>query len=187
MIGPAKASRPERPWTVPLSVHEVPLTGRHFEIAADETVRTAIAESAGVRALPRLEAVFDVSRRGDRLHVAGRVSATVGQLCVVTLEPVDSAVEEAVDLLFVAAAPAAAESSGKGVVEVSAEDGPEIEALVNDTVDLGAIATEFLLLGIDPYPRKPGAKFDAPARDDPSAHPFAALASLRKEHGGHER
>ena len=48
-------------------------------------------------------------------------------------------------------------------------------------VDLGAIATEFLLLGIDPYPRKPGAVFDAPvAEDDPSSHPFAALAALKK-------
>ncbi len=30
------------------------------------------------------------------------------------------------------------------------------------TVDLGAIATEFFLLGIDPYPRKEGAEFEAP-------------------------
>ncbi len=38
------------------------------------------------------------------------------------------------------------------------------EPLVGGTVDLGAIATEFLILGIDPYPRKPGAEFDAPPR-----------------------
>ena len=47
-------------------------------------------------------------------------------------------------------------------------------------VDLGAVATEFLLLGIDPYPRKPGAVFDAPPAGDPSSHPFAALAALKK-------
>ena len=36
-------------------------------------------------------------------------------------------------------------------------------------VDLGAVATEFLLLGIDPYPRKPGAVFEAPPAGDPAS------------------
>ena len=50
-------------------------------------------------------------------------------------------------------------------------------------VDLGAVATEFLLLGIDPYPRKPGAVFDAPPAGDAAGHPFAALAALKKGDG----
>ena len=58
-------------------------------------------------------------------------------------------------------------------------------ALRDGVVDLGAVATEFLLLGIDPYPRKPGAVFDAPPAGDPSSHPFAALAALKK--GGIKR
>ena len=36
------------------------------------------------------------------------------------------------------------------------------------SVDLGAIATEFLILGIDPYPRKAGAEF-APVKADDGA------------------
>ena len=72
-----------------------------FELMADEKVRAALAESIGLRALPRLEASFDVSRHGrEGLHVVGRVSATVGQNCVVTLEPIDSEIDEAVDLVF---------------------------------------------------------------------------------------
>ena len=55
------------------------------------------------------------------------------------------------------------------------------------SVDLGAVATEFLLLGIDPYPRKPGAVFDAPATGDPAGHPFAALAALKKDGTGKPR
>ena len=48
-------------------------------------------------------------------------------------------------------------------------------------VDLGAVASEFLLLGIDPYPRKPGVKFEPPPRaGDAAAHPFAALEALKK-------
>ena len=64
-------------------------------------------------------------------------------------------------------------------------DGPE--PLIGGAVDLGAIAIEFLILGIDPYPRKPGAVFEAsPAGDDP-AKPFAALAALKKGAGRQRR
>ena len=62
----------ERPWNVPVALHEVPETGRHFELAADERTRAAIATLAGLRALPRLHAVFEVTPRGrDGLHVVG--------------------------------------------------------------------------------------------------------------------
>ena len=54
---------------------------------------------------------------------------------------------------------------------------------IDGTVDLGALATEFLLLGIDPYPRKPGAVFEPPSTGDPGESPFAALAGLRTGRG----
>jgi uncharacterized metal-binding protein YceD (DUF177 family) len=54
------------------------------------------------------------------------------------------------------------------------------EPMVNGVVDLGAIATEYFLLGIDPYPRKDGAVFEASAHQETVESPFAALASLKK-------
>jgi hypothetical protein len=117
------------------------------------------------------------------LHVVGRVSATVGQDCVVSLDPIDNGVEEMVDLVFVpGATPAAGDTAGhEADVAVEAP-----EPLLNDTVDLGAIATEFLILGIDPYPRKSDAVFQPPAVADESKHPFAALAALRKGQDGRD-
>ena len=140
--------------------------------------------SIGLRALPRLQASFDVSRHGrEGLHVVGRVSATVGQNCVVTLEPIDSEVDEAVDLVFAARRPAEeTPHEDGGGSKVAADDAPE--PLVGGVVDLGVVATEFLTLGIDPYPRKSDAEFTAPAAGDDSSHPFAALAALKKERGG---
>jgi hypothetical protein len=41
------------------------------------------------------------------------------------------------------------------------------------------IATEYCLLGIDPYPRKEGAVFETSARQEPPENPFAALEALR--------
>jgi hypothetical protein len=172
------------PWSAPVAIREVPETGRHIELVADEGTRAAVAQAIGLRALPRLAASFDVSRQGrEGLHIVGRVSATVGQTCVVTLEPVDNEIDEAVDLAFVPAAEETEHDDGGGRgTKVADDDAPE--PLVGSVVDLGVVATEFLTLGLDPYPRKPGAEFSAPATDDDSPHPFAALAALKKGEGG---
>src|SRR5271156_3377550 len=60
-------------------------------------------------------------------------------------------------------------------------NGPE--PLIGGVVDLGALATEFLILGLDPYPRKPGAVFELPQDVKPEPGPFAALAGLKDKHG----
>jgi uncharacterized metal-binding protein YceD (DUF177 family) len=173
------------PWSVPVRRDDVPENGLHRELVADEATRAAVAAVAGVKALPRLQASFDLSRQGNGLKLAGEVSATVEQTCVVTLEPMTSDVRESIDLVFL---PAEAEAEPEpeldqipDVIDPEATDGPE--PLVNGTADLGAVATEFLLLGIDPYPRKPDAAFDAPEGpgQDAGANPFAVLAKLKPE------
>ncbi len=168
----------ERPWSAPLAVSEVPETGRHIELTASREVRAAVAKLARLRELPRLEASFDVTPQGrGGLRVVGRVSATVGQTCVVTLEPVENEIDESIDVAFAPAGALPTPEGEGGEVEVPAEDAPE--PLVGGRIDLGAIATEFLILGIDPYPRKPDAVFRSPTADGDSAHPFASLAALK--------
>ena len=49
---------------------------------------------------------------------------------------------------------------------------------------LGAIATEFLILGVDPDPRKQGVAFDPPDTGPRDPGPFAALAALKEKGGG---
>jgi hypothetical protein len=177
-------SQTNPPWSVPVGLPDIPETGRRFELAADEGVRAELAKLAGLRALPRLEATFDVAHHGSRgLRVTGIVRATVGQNCVVTLDPLENKVEEQVDLVFL---PPREASVDGGEVTSYVVDPDAIEPLTTDAVDLGAIATEFLLLGIDPYPRKPEAKFEPPPAEDATAHPFAALAALKKGHGGND-
>ncbi len=172
----------EFPWSFPLAVNDVPETGRQLDLVADAPVRDATAKLAGLRDLPRLEADYDVTLHGKGgLRVSGRVRATVGQVCVVTLEPIENDIDEPVDLVLVPV-DALPESAGAPGPEDGSDDGPE--PLIDGMIDLGAIATEFLLLAIDPYPRKPGAEFQAPSAGESSAHPFAALAALKKGQGG---
>jgi hypothetical protein len=181
-----------KPWSVPVAVDDVsPDAGAHFELTADEEARAAIARLAGVRGLPRLDATFDVTRQGeDGLHVVGKVTATVGQNCVVTLEPLANEIDEKIDLTFFPSTPEleleAGEEDDESGKRRSKRNLDEPEPLFGGSVDLGALATEFLIVGIDPYPRKAGAEFEPPQDVAPDPGPFAVLAGLatkdRNEH-----
>jgi hypothetical protein len=174
---PANKAASKLPWSVPVAISGIPEGGKRFDLVADEATRAAVAQIAGLRSLPRLQATFDVARYGsDGLRVEGEVSATVGQTCVVTLDPIDNEVKEEVNLIFTPpSTPVAGEDDDAAIIEPG-----EPEPLIGETIDLGALATEFLIVGIDPYPRKPGAAFEPPAVEDNSEHPFAALAALKK-------
>jgi hypothetical protein len=193
------------PWHVPVAVDDIAETGQHFELKADEQVRAALARIAGLRDLPRLEASFDLTPQASGgLRVTGRVSATVGQNCVVSLEPLDNEIDETVDLVFAppASLPHQAEIAAKAPARNEAGDrrvekrrdkpvdapsdrlASEPESLIGGQVDLGALATEFLILGINPYPRKLDAVFQEPPDPKLEGRPFDALASLTKGRDG---
>jgi uncharacterized metal-binding protein YceD (DUF177 family) len=180
---PAKSEQPAPSvWSVPVSVVELSDAGLHREIEADAEVRARVAVAAEVREVLRLVARFDiVPMSGRRVHVAGHVSARVGQNCVVTLEPLESEIEENIDVVF---STDAAEASGKSQkpaeldIPALGQDPPE--PLVNGRIDLGALAIEFLILGINPYPRKSDVVFEPPAvPEDSQKHPFSALEALK--------
>ncbi len=168
-------------WSVPVAVEDIPDTGLRLAIEAPAAARATLAELAALRELPQLSAVFDLIRQGSGVHVVGQVNARVGQICVVTLEPIESAVEEAVDLEF---APASERETAPKGARTRARGNEPPEPLVGGILDLGALATEFLILGIDPYPRKTGAQFAPPKVEDAGERPFAALESLKKTLGG---
>jgi len=167
------------PWSRRVALADVPEEGLHIAMEADSDVRATLARTANLRDLPRLEASFDLRRKGAGLHISGEVTALVCQNCVVTLEPVETNLHEAFDLMF---APGPSDTLGDAAREASfgMTDADEPEPLVGGMVDLGAVATEYFLLGIDPYPRKEGAIFEERTVGEPPESPFAALASLKK-------
>jgi uncharacterized metal-binding protein YceD (DUF177 family) len=163
-----------QPWHVPVRLEDVPETGVHLDLIADAQVRADLAALAGVRDMSRLEAAVDLARHGSGLRATGRVTATVGQTCVVTLEPMENLVDERFDVIF---APASAGDLAGENEAFEADEPPEV--LSDGTADLGALVTEFLLLGVDRYPRKPGAEFAPPVEEGTGPNPFAVLAKLK--------
>ena len=93
------------PWSVPVTVAQIPETGLHRDIEADPATLEAMAEIAGLREILFAHASLDVTPKGGgRVQVAGRVRARVGQSCVVTLDPIENGVinlgRVATDALF---------------------------------------------------------------------------------------
>lgn len=166
------------PWTMPIRVEDIPEGGLERHLSADETTRERVAVFADLRTLRRFEADFVITRRGNGLKVVGEVTATVGQTCVITLDLVENEVVETVDLIF--EPPRDNQPEEVLPLDVTA-DSPE--PLYNGTIDLGAIATEFLVLGIDPYPRKPGVAFEEPKAQGATISPFARLAERKSDPG----
>jgi uncharacterized metal-binding protein YceD (DUF177 family) len=170
------------PWRVPIAVAQLPDTGLHRDIEADQAVREALAELAGLREIVSASASLDVTpARGGRFHVTGWVKARIGQTCVVTLDPIENDIDEEIDVVF---APPEQIPELADLVDEAAESETEIpdppEPIENGAIDLGRLATDVLFLAIDPYPRKPDAVFEPlVAVADPEDHPFAALKALQ--------
>ncbi|UWU80703.1 DUF177 domain-containing protein [Bradyrhizobium huanghuaihaiense] len=183
MSRPNTTSSPD-PWRAPVIVAQIPDTGLHRELEASAAERQAMAELAGLREILSAHASFEVvPKSGGRIQVTGQVRARVGQTCVVTLDPIESEIDEEVDLVF---APEAEARRLADLIEEGQDDEepPEVadppEPIINGIIDLGRIATDALFLAIDPYPRKEGVVFEpeVTARD-PEDHPFAALKALQ--------
>jgi hypothetical protein len=170
------------PWSVRIEVEQIPDTGLHRDLEADQTARDGMAELAGLREILSASASLDVTpERGGRFHVTGRVQARIGQTCVVTLDPIENEIDEPIDLVF---APPDQIPELADLVDEAAESEEDVpdppEPIENGMIDLGRVATDAVFLAIDPYPRKPDAVFEpVVAAPDPEEHPFAALRALK--------
>src|ERR1700693_2077518 len=172
------------PWSVPVIVAQIPDTGLHREIEPDRAARDAMADIAGLREILSASASLDLTPEKDgRVHVTGRVRARIGQTCVVSLEPIENDIDEAIDLIF---APPEQIPELADLVDEAAESDTEIpdppEPIERGIIDLGRVATDALFLAVDPYPRKPDAVFEPlVVAADPMDHPFAALKASTLE------
>jgi uncharacterized protein len=172
----------DNPWSVAVTVVQIPETGLHREIEAGPGERDAMATLGGLQKIASARATLDLTPVGEgRVRVLGRVKASVTQTCVVTLDPVENEVDEPIDLIF---APASQIRELADYVDDGSEtetaDPPE--PIVKGIIDIGRLATDALFLGLDPYPRKPDAVFEPVlTAEDPEEHPFAALKALKVE------
>lgn len=143
-----------------------------------------VAAILDLKGIKSLTVQAEIAPAGEGVwRVKGRVTAKVVQSCVVTLAPVKAYVDETFDRIF---SRFAEEDTAIDIdIEYDEDDPPDP---LGEGVDIGAIAIEALSLGLEPYPRAPGAAFETVRATPPGAEPlspeatkpFAGLASLKK-------
>lgn len=149
------------------------------KLEADEATRAEIAKKLGLESLPALSGTISVRPWLDGAEVVGRFRAQVEQICSVSAEAFEQALDGDFDLRVVpAGSPNAPTDSDGGDValDMDAPDPPDV--VEHDEIDLAAYLVEHLALEIDPFPRKPGAEFDY-TPDAPEESPFAVLKRLK--------
>jgi hypothetical protein len=149
-----------------VTVHDLPADGLDVTVEATAEERQALARDFGLPAVHSLSGSFHLSGSQRRVAVTGAIEAEIDQVCVVTLEPFTTRLREEVE----------ADYAAPGTPPPHGEDAPD--EIVGGRIDLGALTAEFLALGLDPYPRKPGVDFDYQAPEGEPDTPFAALGKL---------
>ena len=142
----------------------------------DSVIEANPSECAALAVRMRLAAVNSVSccfhlRRGaaGEFDARGSLAARVMQTCVVSLDEFEAAVVEDFTVRFV---PAGRE------IENPDPDAEDVIPFTGGVIDLGEAAAEQLALGLDPYPRKPGAELP----ESEAGFTELRLAGLRPRH-----
>jgi uncharacterized metal-binding protein YceD (DUF177 family) len=153
-------------------------------IEADAAERRALARRLGLESLEGLKAELRLKRlSGGRIRVDGRFEAALTQLCVISLEPVESRIEAEFSVEYTERA---APEGPEAIVSIESAEPPE--PIEGGVIDLGEAVVQQLAERIDPYPRAAGAEARWPEQmsaeaEEQEERPFAALAALKKRKG----
>jgi len=182
---------PASPFSRMVVVDSVGEAGAHVKFSATPEECAELARQDDLVALRDLCVEAQLTRRGrEGINATGRVTAVVTQTCVVTLDPFETQVDEPFDIAFAPEAEAQAAyeramaelEAAQDKARLLAEQPDPPDPIIDGKIDVGALACEFLALGLDPHPRKPGVAFEGHSEDDESApSPFAALSKLKKD------
>jgi uncharacterized metal-binding protein YceD (DUF177 family) len=173
----------------PVSVDRLPVKGLTVTLDADDREKAALAAAHGLDKVNSFHAeLYLAPWKKQGVRVRGTVRASITQACVVTLEPIDSVVEETVDAVYVPERSRLARVDRDDLGELVLDpEGPDMpETFSGDKLDTGEIAEEFFELGIDPYPRKEGVELpedlgEKEGESEAPRSPFADLAKLKSK------
>ena len=108
------------------------------------------------------------------IKVSGNFTAHIIQACVVSGEPVEEAVSDTFEDFF-------GEHKRHAVpIDIDMES-QDVETVENGRIDVGELVLQYLVLGLNPYPRKKGVAEVEFLEEDDKENPFAVLAKLKKQ------
>ena len=150
----------------------------------DAPARAAIAEQLGLLGIKKLRFTGKIAPSGARgWTLTGELGATVVQPCVVTLDPVTTRIDEAVERHYL---PAEYLEDAEPGSETEMPDDTSTEVL-GSVISVHDAMIESLVLALPQYPRSENAELGeavfaedgvTPLKDE-DTKPFAGLAALR--------
>ncbi|MBI3504757.1 MAG: DUF177 domain-containing protein [Proteobacteria bacterium] len=167
-------------------------------LQADTAERAVLAKRFDILGIDRLEADLKLNRvrAGRAVRVEGRITASLSQACVVTLQPVAQTMDAKFSVVFVPPEdlkPLPVDEDGAIDLDAIDPDEELEEPLPEGALDLGELVAQEFAVALDPYPRAPGASFqpnwgevlpvaESGAPPEGKIRPFADLkAKLKKE------
>lgn len=166
-----------------IRVDTMPPMGRELKLSVGEEDRARIASLLDVTEVQALEVSLHAVKFRGGMRVTGRLTASVVQPSVVTLDPVRQEISEPIDRVFLpdSEKPHGPTANAEIFVDLEGEDVPD--RFEGPEADLSSLIIETLALAIDPYPRAEGESLDALglAQPDEEESPFASLKSLKKK------
>jgi hypothetical protein len=163
------------PLSRPLLVARLPTGGIDVDLLATPEECAALAADFKLPELKSLSGRFHVTSTAGHVSVRGRIEAEIVQICVVTLDPFESRLEEDVEAEFAELSEDERRTDLREDIDIG-DEGPD--EIIDGRIDLGSLAAEFLAMGLDPHPRKPGVAFEFEDVDG-GASPFSKLAGLK--------
>lgn len=168
----------------PLRLAEIPVEGLSLELDATADECAAVVRRLGLLSLGRLHGQLSIKpiARGG-LALTGTLQADVEQSCVVTMEALPSEVSRPLNLRFLN------EEAFRQYESLQEDplDGPDVEPMPDEILDLGELLVEELSLAVDPYPRREDASIAradlgsdgvSDSAEDKAPSPFAVLEGL---------
>ncbi len=172
----------ERLFSRLVRLDRLPREGQVVTVEATPAEREVLASFYRLPDIAALTATLRLEPWGrGGARVTGAVHGEFTQICIVSLEPFPATVDEDVDVRFAPRIAADPKSSAQETQTFSLADEDEPDPVIDGKIDLGVLAAEFFALGLDPYPRKPGAVLDEERTNSESIDsPFSALAQRDK-------
>lgn len=182
---------PETEFSRPFKLSELGAKEVIRELSAGTEERRALAERFELLSLDHLQGTLRLKKvkAGRGLHLSGTIKAGVVQQCVVSLEPIETEIEEEVFQDFDLLSEDELEvPQGGSADELAFDPVEDREPLNGNMIDLGEFLAQQMAVSLPPYPRKPGveleqnqwgsAEVEAEAED--KASPFSKLKDLKK-------
>lgn len=175
-------TRDKEGWVHNINADDAGLELTELNLEPSESDRKKIVDLLGVIEVKSLIAdlTFKRVQGGLVVKIDGKYKADIEQSCVVTLEPIETHIEDSFSAWY--ADPDQAVSFNKArkqremekrhgeVPIVDEKDDPE--PIINGKIDVGDVITQFLSMAIDPYPHKEGVEYEI-GDDSPKGQPSA--------------